>query len=320
MHLHNCNYKRPAWALDAHSQTILPALFRKVKGVHFDRERIHTYDQDFLDLDWSKVGSSKLAILSHGLEGNSSQAYILGMVKTINQEGWDALAWNYRSCSGEMNNKVRFYRADSAEDIDCVVRHAIKRGYREIMLIGFSLGGAFTIKLLSQLGSHAYPEISKALVFSVPCDLISSVKVLSKGLNRRLYHRRFIEALRFKLTQKIRQFPDLLSHIDIHNLKTFEDFDNIFTAPLCGYKDAHEYYKRGSCKDDISLIRVPTLIVNAQNDPFLAEDSHPTKECRNNKWVHLELPKDGGHVGFMLSSVNGPYWTEQRAIELLKND
>jgi len=218
-----------------------------------------------------------------------------------------------------MNNKVRFYRADSTEDIDLVIRHAIKLGkYREIVLIGFSLGGSFTLKLLGELGNHPYPEISKALVFSVPCDLNASVKVLSTGLNKRLYLNRFIMAIRNKLTQKIRQFPDLLTHIDIEKLHNFEDFDNVFTAPLCGYKSAKEYYKNSSCKQDIPLIRVPTLIVNAQNDPFLSDECNPIHECRNHKWVHLELPAEGGHVGFMLSTVNGPYWTEQRALELLR--
>lgn len=318
MHLNESSYKRPAWALDAHSQTILPALFRRVKGVHFERERIVTPDDDFLDLDWSKVGSSRLVILSHGLEGNTSHHYICGMVKAINPENWDVLAWNFRSCSGEMNNKVRFYRADNTEDIDLVVRHAIRQGYREIVMIGFSLGGSLTLKLLGELGAHAYPEISKALVFSVPCDLNASVRVLSKGINKRFYLSRFMEALRNKLTLKIRQFPDLLSHIDVEKLHTFEDLDNIFTAPLCGYKNAQEYYKNSSCKNDIPLVRVPTIIINAQNDPFLDEECHPIQECRTHKWVHLELPSDGGHVGFMLSTINGPYWTEQRAVELLR--
>jgi predicted alpha/beta-fold hydrolase len=242
------------------------------------------------------------------------------MVKAINREGWDTLAWNFRSCSGEMNNKLRFYRADSTEDIDLVVRHALRKGkYREIALIGFSLGGSFTLKLLGEMGDKVYPEISKALVFSVPCDLGACVKVLSSGINKRLYQRRFLRALRGKLSQKMRQYPDLLSHIDIEKLNTFQEFDNIFTAPLCGFKDADEYYKNGSCQNNIPLIRVPTLIVNAKNDPFLAKECQPVQECRNHKWVHLELPPNGGHVGFMLSTINGPYWTEQRAIELLKS-
>jgi predicted alpha/beta-fold hydrolase len=305
--------------IDPHSQTIIPALFRKVEGVKFLRERIVTRDHDFLDLDWSAIGSDKLVILSHGLEGNTSQHYMRGMVKAVNGEGWDVLAWNLRSCSGEMNRKPYFYRADSVEDIELVVKHAIhKKRYQEIVLIGFSLGGSLTLKLLGDLGSQYYSEISKALVFSVPCDLNVTVKLLSKGINKRVYLRRFLRALKSKLQRKIEQFPELSDQIKVEQVSSFEDFDNIFTAPLWGYKNAEEYYACASCKRDIRRIRVPTLVINAKDDPMLVEASHPIEESRNHKWVDLELPEHGGHVGFMLSTINGPYWTEQRAIELLR--
>lgn len=313
------NYHKPIWLPERHAETIVPALFRKVKGVHYDRERIGTFDRDFLDLDWSRVGSSKLVIISHGLEGNSYQEYILGMVKAINKANWDVLAWNFRSCSGEMNNKVRFYRADSTEDLDWVIKHAQKIGkYDEIALIGFSLGGCLSLKLLGELGSSATSRISKAIAFSVPCDLIACVKALSFGFNRFIYLRRFLTMLKNKLVLKIRQFPDLLSYLDVNKIRRFEDFDTYFTAPLYGFKDAYDYYERSSCKKNIPNIRVPTLIVNARNDPFLHPDCQPILECQENSWVNLEMPKEGGHVGFMLSTINGPYWSEQRAVEYLE--
>ncbi len=299
-------------------QTILPA-FRKVRGVHYDRERIATFDHDFLDLDWSRVGSSRLVILSHGLEGNTFQQYILGMVKALNQEGWDALAWNFRSCSGELNNKVRFYNAGNTEDLDWVIKHALKTGkYKEIVLMGFSLGGSLTLKFLGEQQAVMPIEVSKALVFSVPCDLKACVKELSSGFNKMIYLKRFLLTLKSKLSIKKRQFPDLLSYLDLDAIQGFEDFDNCFTAPQCGFKDAHDYYDHCSCKQNIPDIRVPTLIINAQNDPFLHQDCHPIKECHENVWVNLEMPIGGGHLGFMLTSINGPYWSEQRAIEFLK--
>ncbi len=312
-------YRPPAWMRDRHTQTLVPALFRRARGPHYERERISTYDRDFLDIDWAKIGSSKLVILAHGMEGNTSQEYMVGMVRILNEAGWDAMGWNFRSCSGELNNKVRFYRADTTEDIDCVVRHALKTGkYKEIALLGFSLGGCQTLKYLGNLGSKAPSELSRGIAISVPCNLNACVKSLSYGFNKIVYLRRFVTVLKAKLTEKIRQYPDLLSHLDVNLIQGFEDFDNFFTAPLYGYRDAKEYYENCSCKPDIPEIRVPTLILNAQNDPFIPRDAQPIKECQENPWVTLEMPTDGGHVGFMLSSINGPYWTEKRTLEFLK--
>ncbi|MBS3921541.1 MAG: alpha/beta hydrolase [Nitrosarchaeum sp.] len=318
MLLIDSTYNSPAWIPGKHTQTILPA-FRKVKGVHYNRERISTFDQDFLDLDWSSIGSSRLVILSHGVEGNTYQGYMMGMTKTLNRAGWDALAWNFRSCSGEMNNKVRFYHAGSSEDLDWVIKHALKqRKYKEIALIGFSLGGCHTLKLLGEQRNSLPSEISKALVFSTPCDLKACVQELSFGVNRMIYLKRFLISLKNKLSIKKKQFPDLLSHLNVQQIQCFEDFDNNFTAPLWGYKNAHDYYEHCSCKQNISDIRIPTLIINAQNDPFLHPDCNPIKECRNNAWVNLELPVEGGHLGFMLTTINGHYWSEDRALEFLK--
>ena len=318
MSLISSNYKPPTWARGKHMQTILP-FFRKVKGVSYQRERIATFDYDFLDLDWSKVGSSRLVILTHGVEGNSSQSYILGMVKMINKEGWDALAWNFRSCSGEINNHLGLYDAASTEDLKWVIKHALKGGaYKEIVLIGFSLGGCYTLQLLGELGKNTPSEISKALTFSVPCDLQPCIKELSYGINKVIYLKRFIWSLKEKLELKKKQFPDLLSHLDLNKIQNFEDFDNVFTAPLRGFKNANNYYEFCSCRKNIPEIHVPTLIVNAQNDPFLPTPCQPIQECKHHVWVHLEMPSDGGHLGFMLESINGRYFSEQRALEFLR--
>ncbi len=319
MPLINSHYHPPAWTPGKHIQTIVPTLFRKIDCIDYKRERIATPDQDFLDLDWSCCGSSRLVILSHGLEGHSRQQYILGMVRALNANGWDALSWNFRSCSGELNNKVRFYHAGSTEDLDWVVQHALKTGqYKEVVLLGFSLGGSITLKLLGEWGKSAPVEISRGIAFSVPCDLRSCIEKLSSGFNRLIYLRRFMIVLKGKIALKIQQFPDLLSHIDLDQIQGFEDFDNIFTAPLCGFKDAFDYYETCSCKMKIPEIRVPTLLINAKNDPFLHENCHPIKECKQSQWVHLEQPNYGGHVGFLKNRVNGTYWSEQRALEFLK--
>jgi uncharacterized protein len=313
-------YRRPSWFKGRHLQTIMPALFRRVEGVVVQRERMATKDHDFIDVDWSLKGNKKLVILSHGLEGNSRQPYILGMTKIFNEAGWDTISWNFRGCSGEINDKVGFYHAGSSEDLAVVIEHAHnRRMYQQIVLVGFSLGGCMTLKLLGEY-SHKLPsEITHAMVFSVPCDLNACIKEISSTpFNVAVYQYRFLTSLKDKLTQKIAQYPDLLGHIDLDQIQSIEDFDNVFTSPLCGFQDAEDYYRKCSCNQFIPEIHIPTLIVNAQNDPLLHPEAHPIKECRDHKHVFLEMPSEGGHVGFVQTTLHGSHWSEQRALEFLK--
>lgn len=312
-------YRAPSWLKGRHMQTIVPALFRRVAGLELQRVRISTSDHDFLDLDWSRKGNKRLAILSHGFEGSSRQPYILGMTKALNQAGWDTLSWNLRGCSGESNNKVRFYNAASSDDLEQVIEYARKHNYSRIVLIGFSLGGCMTLKYLGEKGSRLPAEITHAATFSVPNDLHACVDELSSTpFQKGVYQKRFLDSIKVKLAQKIVQFPDLLSHLDLEKIQCIEDFDNLFTAPLCGFQNAHEYYRKGSCKGYISEIRIPTFILNAQNDPILHPDSHPIVESRENKCVLLEMAIEGGHVGFAHLELHDQYWSEKRAIEFLE--
>ena len=224
------NYKAPTWIGGKHAQTIIPALFRKVTGITYLRERITTEDDDFLDVDWSTVDSKKLIIFSHGLEGSSHQPYILGMVKEFNARGWDALAWNFRSCGGELNHSIRFYHGGSKGDLKAVVGHACKtKRYKQICLIGFSLGGNITLKYLGDHSADIPKQIKRACVFSVPCDLYACARNLSHGINR-IYLNRFLVTLKEKMLQKAKQFPGLFSHINMDKIQDFIDFDNHFTA------------------------------------------------------------------------------------------
>jgi uncharacterized protein len=319
-------YRPPSWFKGRHLQTIMPVLFRKVLGVKLRRERINTPDGDFLDLDWSIDGTldsnncEKIAILSHGLEGSSRQPYMLGMAKTLNEAGWDTLSWNFRGCSGELNNKVRFYHAGYSDDLALVIEHVRKTThYKQIVLVGFSLGGSMTLKYLGENGGKLPSEISHAIVFSIPGDLHTCCQEISSSrFQMEVYHQRFLWSMKEKLAQKIIQYPDYLSHLDLDQIRSITDFDNAFTCPLWGFNDANDYYTKCSCNQFIPEIRLPTLIVNAQNDPILHVDSHPIKECRNHQCVYLELPPEGGHVGFVYDNLHINHWSEQRAIEFLK--
>jgi predicted alpha/beta-fold hydrolase len=318
MPLIHSSYEAPKWLLGKHSETILPSRFRQVEGVTYIRERISTPDKDFLDLDWSTKGGDHLAILSHGLEGSTSSSYILGMVKALNAEGWDAVAWNLRGCSGETNLRKRFYHAGSSEDLDAVVKHAIKTGrYKKIVLIGFSLGGNIILKYLGENGAALSSHISKSIVFSVPCDLLSCVNKLSSRANY-IYLRNFLVALKSKLIKKAEKFPDILLGVDLSQIHDFTEYDRYITVPSFGFKNELHYYEECSTSKCIPKIKIPCLIVNAKNDPILDATRFPVEECKSSDWVNLEQPLRGGHVGFMKNTINGEYWSEERALEFLR--
>lgn len=311
-------YKTPLWIGGKHAQTIIPSLFRKVTGIHYLRERISTEDGDFLNLDWSRIDSNKLVIISHGLEGNSKQPYVLGMVKEFNARGWDALAWNFRSCGGELNHSSRLYHGGVIYDLKSVVDHACAtKKYKQICLVGFSLGGNITLKYLADYKEDLPKAIKRACVFSVPCDLYACARNLSAGINR-FYLNRFLTSLKGKIERKQARNPGLYASVNLDKIHDFVDFDNHVTAPMSGFKDAIHYYIECSSKYSIPKIDTHTLIVIARNDPFLHPACFPTEQCHKSDTVYFEQPEDGGHIGFMKDRVIGTYWSEERAIQFFE--
>lgn len=309
------SYVPPRGLSNGHLQTIV-AQFRKVKNVVYRRERIATPDYDFLDLDWSETVSDKLAILSHGLEGNTGRHYIQGMVRCLNRHEWSALAWNYRSCGSEPNRLLRSYHSGETGDLETVLEHAMStRRYREIALIGFSLGGNVTLKFLGEQDRGSL--ISKAVAFSVPCDLASSADKLARASNL-LYMKRFLRTLRQKVREKKLLFPDQLDVQSLSRIRTFREFDDAYTAPIHGFKDASEYFARSSSRQFLPHIKIPTLLVNAQNDPFLDRMSFPFEEAQQSKFFYFEAPESGGHTGFISFNPRGEYWSETRALAFLE--
>lgn len=316
-HIEIPDYRSPLWLANGHLATIIPHLFRRVKPVEYKRERIETTDGDFLDLDWSASGHSrKLILFSHGLEGSSRAKYIQGMVPHFRNEGFDILAWNFRSCSGEINRTARFYHSGATDDLDRVVQHVLQTTqYEQIFLIGFSMGGNITLKYLGEKHSEVPERIKSAVVFSVPCDLQSASEKLNTGMGR-VYTRKFLITLNKKLIQK----KDLLRNmgIELNGLTKIWDFttwDDRFTAPIHGFKSAQDYYTRSSSKPFLKDIRVPTLIVNAKNDPFLGKTCFPEEELKSHPFVRLSAPDLGGHVGF---ASRGAYWSESLALAALR--
>ncbi len=309
-------YKAPKLFINGHLETILPALFRKISGVNYERERITTPDDDFLDLDWSRVGSDHLVIVSHGLEGNSTRAYMKGMVKLFNENGIDALAWNFRGCSEEMNRQLRFYHSGATEDLRHLIETvAANNSYQTINLVGFSLGGNLTLKFLGEEKTNLNSAVRSAAVFSVPIDLAASCKVISEPQNF-LYSNRFLRNLKRKIRTKSKQMPGLNTN-GLGKISNLKDFDDRYTAPLHGFKDAEQYYDACSAKHFIGDIVIPTLLVNARNDPFLSASCYPEGNTVENSNFYAEYPETGGHVGFP-RKVGRLYWAEHRALEFVK--
>lgn len=310
------HYTPPLFLFSPHLETIYPALLRKVTVQPFARERIATPDNDFLDLDWLQQGSKNLVIISHGLEGNSQRAYIKGMAKVFFENGYDVLAWNYRGCSEEMNRQLRFYHSGATDDLNVVIDHAIdNKKYTSLSLIGFSLGGNITLKLLGEKISRK--EITKAVAISVPMDLKTSCEKISRPSNW-IYSYRFLKSLKTKIIRKASLIPGLdISGID--RVRTLMQFDNRYTAPLHGFRDAIDYYTRCSSIHFLNDIKIPTLIVNTLNDPFLTKECFPSQALENHPFVTLEILLRGGHVGFAQFNKNGLYWSEQRALDFIRS-
>lgn len=308
------NYTPPFFLFNPHLETIYPALVRRVTLQPYLRERITTPDNDFLDLDWLKQGSKKLIIISHGLEGNTQRAYIKGMAKAGYKEGFDVLTWNYRGCSEELNRTIQFYHSGATDDLATVIQHAHAIDqYTEISLVGFSLGGNLTLKYLGE--NRVRPEVlKKAVTFSVPLELGSSCETISKPSNW-IYSQRFLKSLREKVIRKSKVMP--LDARSLDKIKTLREFDDHFTGPIHGFKDALDYYYQCSAVRFIHDIGIPTLVINAANDPFLSSECYPHALLKDHPHVTFESPAFGGHVGFAQFNKNGLYWSEQRALDFL---
>ena len=307
------SYQPPFFLFNAHLETIYPALLRRVPLQAYTRERIATPDYDFLDLDWIKQDAGRLVIISHGLEGNSQRSYIKGMARMCLASNFDVLTWNYRGCSEEMNRELRFYHSGATDDVGVVVNHAIACGYKNITLIGFSLGGNLTLKYIGE--QQPPKEVKKAVAFSVPLDLHSSCIQISRPSNR-IYSERFLKSLKKKIITKA-AFRRELDIKGIDAIASLIEFDDHFTAPIHGFQNAVDYYTRSSSLQFLTRITIPTLIINAQNDPFLSKDCYPSTKLHDHPFARFESPAYGGHVGFAQFNKNGLYWSEERAMEFI---
>ena len=312
----NSKYIAPGIFKNAHISSIYAATLRKVDFSFNTKNRIELSDGDFLDLERSFYSpkNEKIIILLHGLAGNANRPYMLGMAKHFQKEGWDVASMNFRSCSGEMNRLYRSYHAGATEDLEAVINHLQSENkYKEIALVGFSLGGNLMLKYLGEK-NNIPSEIKSAVAVSTPCDLGASLKELNKTHNF-LYSKRFIKNLKKELQLRQTHFPSEISKKEITQCNSLLAIDELYTSRAHGFKDASEYYKKCSCIGFLPNIQIPTLLLNAQNDTFLSPNSYPVAIAKKSAFLHLEIPKYGGHVGFFQRKK--PYYHEERALKFI---
>lgn len=290
--------KPPIHYLNGHFETILPSLWRKIEGVSYSRERIPTPDGDFLNLDWSSVNGSRLLIVSHGLEGDSQRHYARALVKLFNQHGLDVMVWNNRSCGGELNLRPVLYHHGASQDLDSVIQHVLaSKNYTELYLAGVSMGGAQTLNYLGKKGNTIPSLIKKTAVYSTPVHLPSSAATLRR-ISNAFYAQKFLSKLKKKMEAKGKQFPGLIDLELLRQVRDFNTFDTHFTAKLHGFVDAADFYEQASPHPYLDKIQVPTLILNAVNDPLLGKECFPVALATQSKTLYLEMPNRGGHTGF----------------------
>ncbi|ACS80618.1 YheT family hydrolase [Maridesulfovibrio salexigens] len=309
---------KPKFPLQSgHLQTIFPRLFRKVSLPPVVKRRIETPDGDFLDIDWHLASSSRLAVIAHGLEGNSRRPYVLGMARALVLAGWDCITYTFRGCSNDPNKKPGMYHSGDTRDIHTVLEYGLNHGiYDDAALIGFSMGGNHVLKYLGEDPDKVPAKVKRAIGISVPCDLEASAVKLCEKSNF-IYSSYFLRSLKQKIKVKNKQFPDLYPLEKLSSIKNIVDFDNAYTAPINGFADASDYYRQSSCKQFLDNIRVPSLVLSAEDDPFLTPECYPVENAENSQHLYLQIPKYGGHVGFADLPMEKQLWSEDRTVRFL---
>lgn len=310
-------YSAPRIFGGPHLETILPNIERRRFWIRYERERLELSDGDFVDLDISRATGNEISdtciVAMHGLEGSSTAPYVKSLVVAANVRGHDVVAMNMRGCSGEMNRLPRFYHSGESEDLHETVLY-LSRRYKRIALIGFSLGGNVVLKYVGEDPQRVPNAVCGAVAYSVPIDLEASARRISEYGNR-FYMKRFIRLLSVKIEEKARAHPDVIDPRGCSEMTSFEEFDGKYTASLNGYASAEDYWNRCSSSNWLGNIQVPTLIVNAKNDPFLSESCFPRTAVAENASLYSIFPNNGGHMGFPSKRKNGACWHEKTALD-----
>lgn len=316
---------RPAWWVPgAHAQTLWGKFFRRPPAIHARTERWDTPDGDFIDIYRfdAAAGAPRLFLL-HGLEGTVRSHYVAGFFREAERRGWAADLLVFRGCGSELNRARRFYHSGETTDLAFALRRVLdEHPSSPIVAAGVSLGGNVLLKYLGELGEDAPRRLVAAGAVSVPFDLERGSRFLSRGFSR-VYDRHFLRSLRRKAAKKLVRYPDLFDRAALHRARTIYDFDDVVTAPVHGFANAHDYYSRSSSLRWLERIRRPTLLLSAIDDPFLPAVvlDEVSAIASENPFLHLEFTPRGGHVGFVSGRApwRPQYYAEWRICEFLAN-
>jgi len=311
------------WCRGPHAQTIWASLLRSAPPpLPVRRERWETPDGDFLDIDVVTAAAGKPAlVILHGLEGSSISARVRGFLSAAHELGWQGLAVNFRSCSGEVNRLRRSYHGGETADLAWVIeRVAAERGQDAICCVGLSLGGNMLLKYLGERANDLPSTVRAAVAISAPFDLAASAKAFERGGFNRIYLGRLVRSLKRKALIKLREYPDLVDRAKLATVRTLAEFDNVVTGPVHGFADAEEYWKASSCTSVLASIRIPTLLINALDDPVVPARALPHHIVPQHPFLTAVFTTTGGHVGFLRgpSPLQPVFWAEQKAMAFLK--
>jgi predicted alpha/beta-fold hydrolase len=318
------SYRAPWWLPGGHAQTIYAALLLSRARGAYRRERWETPDGDFIDLDWvdgsrgSRVegrGDEPLVVLFHGLEGSSRSQYALNLMGAARERGMRGVVVHFRGCSGELNRLPRAYHSGDAREIDWILRRLrAQNAAAALCAVGVSLGGNALLKWLGETGASATEVVDRAAAVSAPVDLVVAGDALGEGFNL-VYTWNFLATLKRKALAKHSMYPCLFDAVRVRAASTLREFDDLVTAPLHGFRNTDDYWTRASSKSGLKNIRVPTLVINARNDPFLPAMALPEPGAVSAA-VTLEQPEEGGHVGFVSGAFPGNLgWLTRRLLE-----
>lgn len=315
----------PAWWLPGpHLPTIWGKIARQRPPVHDRLERWATPDGDHVTMVRMGAitpGVPHLLVL-HGLEGKITAKYAHGMLAHAQARGWSGDLMMFRSCDGEVNSARRFYHSGETTDVDFVIRQLVaQHPHIHLLVCGVSLGGNVALKWMGEQGDGVPAQLKRAAAVSVPFDLEAGARLMERGFAR-IYVRHFLKTLREKTLRKMELHPDLCDRGKLLSARTFWDFDDILTGPVHGFAGAHDYYRRSSAIGFISQIRVPCLLLNAWDDPFLPPFvlRKVREKALDNPLLHVEFSKQGGHVGWIEGQPWAPrYYMEERVVNWLAN-
>ena len=297
------SYRAPPWLPGGNAQTIWPALFaRRFEGAppRFERERWATRDNDFIDVDWQMSApgdEAPLLVLFHGLEGSSGSHYAQAFAHWARSHGWRFAVPHFRGCSGELNLAPRAYHSGDYEEVGWMLSQLRERHAGVMAAVGVSLGGNALLRWAEEAGESASRTVSAVAAVCSPIDLAAGGHAIGRGFNRLVYTRMFLRTMVPKALRKLAQHPGLFDGERLKLARDLYEFDNVFTAPLHGFANTEDYWMRGSAKPHLHRIRIPALVLNARNDPFVPASCLPAPQ-EVGTHVTLWHPAHGGHVGF----------------------